>query len=1527
MSGVPEAQSERDLLVQQRNMKKAGAKNGQAYTEGLESTSKDGFDAGRSELRNSPHPQAAKDGSDDGKAYSKSYTRAKRAEMKKASKLELYDGKRRITSQMKAERRQMELRARREAQAARLRAREEQLIVQQEQARVEQPSGSARTARGGRMRSLAGRYGGMAAGIGTAAVAGASMMGGPVGEIASNALLPLMLLQGTGLGAKMLGPAMLPIAGFAAVAASAYTVVDSFNKAKDKALEMGEVFSNNSSAMKDLAAVTGKVSASDVMSRQRQEAFSIFKTATNGEPGLPEMLAGSEGGQVFTNQLQTMITSGLDRATIADKFAMQMANAVSSGILNGIEARALIDGITQKLGDQALGLAINGNLTKLIGSNGENLMNEPFKMRVQLIAANQQRLGAAAKELGNLDVGPSQEERLKRLGLTTAIGAAVGQLIPIPGVTAAIGAAIGMLAGQTWNLAESAADLGQATGAFAANVKLSLEGTQQNIDAMDLAYQTKLKELQVANDLEGVAALTAKYERERAEALRLNAKNITTIEEAYKSKEGFLPFETIALDNSIEDALKNAYKGTDQEAIAGQVLGEINSSVLSGAQKYVLKSLAASGQLSLGQTDIFLEIFGGDQKLAQKGIDIAKKFGAAFTGQLIDVASILEEDKRQKFILDMQTRDPQNALETLKFFQELAQMGGTAAEVQARIVYYSDPQNYATYKKQMDEIDALAKAGKLDITSELQQKIGLDQVSFNQLKKNQEWFNKLKPEQKVTFMQNYITRISTITDDAARGQIARDAQQQGITSPDKIERMFGDPRKIAEAKAKIAVEESKLILDAMEAAGLTTGGGGGGGGGGSPAIDYLNKIKQETAAASREIKLLNKGYNPRFAQFLASAEASVRKIYMTEKDGKIILTEKGRLLEEAYNNNVLKNFALNQKQLEITLKSQATTLDTLVAAGIDYKVAREAATNADIQAAVAAALTIKNDKLRKKALDEIAKALKIVNGLQDQADWKDQQAEVKADIQSARLQVAAYKRLTEAGMSAANAYEIIGDSALAASIAQTATTAEINSFIESYKVLQAYQQQARNPLDVTIEGSQKQIDVYQAEMTSFQDALSKLQIEEDKINSQYDKRIEALDKVQEANREILAQQKAQLDVADAITRGDIAAAARAVREAKAEQTDRALEDQKDALKEARDAQVEALTITVNGQTLTIKQLNDKILELEGKVLDERIKTLNPAQEAKARQELDQFVTLDEAKQIIANAPLNAVEPVTPEPEPTPTPTPTPTPSPTPTGNGGNNNRGDSKGDDKDDKKTISSGPTMSKDKAKEIVAAVKETTPAAISKAVFDQSGYGSNVSGYIKAVDAGIQGTKSQINAATAAASLNVAKAVGVVDKNGKLLTTPDRAEAKITTAISTANKIVAADKLAAAKKDMNSVSKPTSVTTKLPSNTAKLLKFSRGGVVPSYMADGGLFKSLGSDTIPAMLTPGEFVVSRFGVEKVGLDNLKAINNGKFMGSSVYNYEVNVNVKSESNPDQIARAVLTQIKQIDAQRIRSNKL
>jgi len=157
-------------------------------------------------------------------------------------------------------------------------------------------------------------------------------------------------------------------------------------------------------------------------------------------------------------------------------------------------------------------------------------------------------------------------------------------------------------------------------------------------------------------------------------------------------------------------------------------------------------------------------------------------------------------------------------------------------------------------------------------------------------------------------------------------------------------------------------------------------------------------------------------------------------------------------------------------------------------------------------------------------------------------------------------------------------------------------------------------------------------------------------------------------------------------------------------------------------------------------------------------------------------------------------------------------------------------------------------------------------------------------------------------------------------------------------------------------AKRVAAPVTGPIKAISNVASGVKKLFGFSQGGLVPRYMANGG---SVGSDTVPAMLSPGEFVMNRSATKQFG-PMLSAMNNSKYPSmlkemspaqypsiqssnvsptitavstnvsdnsSTMYNYNIEITVpQSNANSNDIARAVIGQIKYIDSQRIRGQK-
>lgn len=62
--------------------------------------------------------------------------------------------------------------------------------------------------------------------------------------------------------------------------------------------------------------------------------------------------------------------------------------------------------------------------------------------------------------------------------------------------------------------------------------------------------------------------------------------------------------------------------------------------------------------------------------------------------------------------------------------------------------------------------------------------------------------------------------------------------------------------------------------------------------------------------------------------------------------------------------------------------------------------------------------------------------------------------------------------------------------------------------------------------------------------------------------------------------------------------------------------------------------------------------------------------------------------------------------------------------------------------------------------------------------------------------------------------------------------------------------------------------------------------LTLSSGGLVPQYLASGGLGGPRGTDTVPAWLTPGEFVMSKSSVDRLGVGAMRAMNEGAVVSS-----------------------------------------
>lgn len=462
-----------------------------------------------------------------------------------------------------------------------------------------------------------------------------------------------------------------------------------------------------------------------------------------------------------------------------------------------------------------------------------------------------------------------------------------------------------------------------------------------------------------------------------------------------------------------------------------------------------------------------------------------------------------------------------------------------------------------------------------------------------------------------------------------------------------------------------------------------------------------------------------------------------------------------------------------------------------------------------------------------------------------------------------------------------------------------------------------------------VESAQNQIAGLQYVLDDYEAGITEIENQEADVNSKYDKRIDALEKVQKLNDKIAKKQKAQLTIADALAQGDIAAAARAMQEKQAQDAQDAIDVQKESIQAAREAELAKLQ-SKSGMTRAqletkIKDIKDQIFRIEEDTLEpaqERIRLLEVEKKAET-DKIDAAITKwEELKNKIQLAKL------TPEQE----------------------------ASLYAQAKTIAdmlANWDLIEDKTATLTI-VKQTIESNGSSSTGSSSTGSSSTGGTTTGNATSSTAIAPTANPAYATAKAAVAAAQAKVDNIANQMSSLKTAIANLNKQISQFAGIAGmASVVAAWKNDLSgkntqlgylgsSLTSAQSVLsaakTKLANtpqylNTSSgggggagisLVAASTGGLISGYSS--GKFPSIGTDRIPALLTPGEFVIRKPAVDTIGINSLKAINSGAGIGDSVYNYSVSVNVKSDANPDEIARSVMTQIRQIDSQRIRSNR-
>jgi hypothetical protein len=736
---------------------------------------------------------------------------------------------------------------------------------------------------------------------------------------------------------------------------------------------------------------------------------------------------------------------------------------------------------------------------------------------------------------------------------------------------------------------------------------------------------------------------------------------------------------------------------------------------------------------------------------------------------------------------------------------------------------------------------------------------------------------------------------------------------------------------------------------------------------------WLGGNKNMKQFVGMEQQLMKKGANRGFIDYVLGLDKDVQKKFVTIKNGILTITAAGKSMAKAFNEIALGEFQVSLRQSAIDANNQSIAFRKLTSAGMSVAEAIKAIEDPALAAAVASK-SISSQELKTmakeanataNALATVAAKLQLIQDMKDEAGKTEVQDRFRTNntkfneieqfaIESDGTLLETYSKFLSGEIKSL-------PKEFSDRLAQLTNSIDLkqaffeDGFSKAMEAFQAQEESLKIKMELDLEdfeipgldkkladgarsiiaNAQNEIAGLQYKIDDYQAGIQEIEWQEETINEKYDKRFEALDKIEKANSKIAAQQKNQLTLADALSQGDIAAAARAAQDMRAKSAEDAVSSQRDTLEASKQKEIEALK---SGSGLTRKQINAAILDIEKQIFAIEESRLEPAQEAVRKAEaklaadtasltvagntklqwdaiknsIDVAKTSSAAYDTAIAAALTTVTSIKGYWDGLDGRTITTTHKIV-TVNVGSNGIGEDvevKDDGNPDGKN--DGKNDGKKDPVTVSDAVKSATAFAKS---------GMSVSGYINKLDSK---TTSAKQAADQKASATAFKASGQ-SVSAYINKVDSQAAAKTTKAVQTAFGL---NNFKAGAPTYASLAPKTLVpgTGKYNGSTFVPAQYKSGGgmIMPNYMASGGMAR--GTDTVPAMLTPGEFVVKKYAVADFGADKLKAINSGTYSGDSVYNYELNVSMSGSSlSADDVARTVMAQIKQVDSQRLRGN--
>jgi hypothetical protein len=610
----------------------------------------------------------------------------------------------------------------------------------------------------------------------------ASTVPGAVGESAQQ-MLPVI-------GAATAAMSIIPgyagmIVGAGAALVTAYMQVqEKLNKIRDEALALGTAMGSSTKSIDKFAEFAKTVTGSQAMDKRRETSAGAFFNVVQGKTTFGESYMKSDAGKELVKSVGASIKGGgLDQAKAM--ITNQLTTAIASGAMSPAQARSIASNLGAQLGDMSLGIEVAGRITDLVGPKGEDLKKEPLQVRMRLVADSVDQFKKqaeisnanatdAAKNAGTSGAGigigagaglaagfgvagaGSIAAGLGSTGILAgmALGTTAGSVVPV------IGTIAGALVGFSIAAVQLQGDIAKNAGYLQASLGSSLSVQQQMVDSLAIDYEKRIATAKAAGDIAEATRLQNQYLADQAELLQFNkeqTQDMYSILESQGTGLGFMLNAQIANLDTAREGLKKAFEGTGQEVQAKLAQEQIDSMAGSAAQKTMLMSAVAQKQIGLNQIGVAKTAFGADQA----GADTLQKLMENSPTELnrtLGLAGNMGAVEQKKFLVSMSLEDPIEA-KAMNDAVELAQKTtgvffGEKKTAEAIMRFaVENPEKMLEFQQNIADLQNVDKA-RFDITV-AQKILGPDLAKALGEKSVGAYFKKYNKQNKIVFLSEF----------------------------------------------------------------------------------------------------------------------------------------------------------------------------------------------------------------------------------------------------------------------------------------------------------------------------------------------------------------------------------------------------------------------------------------------------------------------------------------------------------------------------------------------------------------------------------------------------------------------------------------------------------------------------------------------------------------------------------------------------------------------------------------------------